>query len=84
MKELLMLNCDEIELILNGCEKTFNKFYQKTQRYIYKLCFDILKNHHDCEEALNDVYIKVINNLKSFNGGSFKYWVVTITKNTAN
>lgn len=52
---------------------------------IFKVAYRVLNNRELSEECINDVFMKVWNNFKKFEGeeGKFKNWICTITKYTA-
>lgn len=53
---------------------------------MYKLAFDIIHNHHDAEDVVHDVIVKVINNADYFesnNKDDLKKLIVIATRNQA-
>ncbi len=53
--------------------------------WIFRVCLFRLGNHHDAEDATQDIVLRVYNNLQQFQGRSqFKTWVNTIIVNYCN
>ncbi|MGL4570434.1 MAG: sigma-70 family RNA polymerase sigma factor [Clostridium sp.] len=52
---------------------------------IFKVAFNVLNSRELSEECINDVFLKVWNNIERFNkeDDKFKNWICTITKYTA-
>ncbi|MEG1482253.1 sigma-70 family RNA polymerase sigma factor [Clostridium sp.] len=52
---------------------------------IFKVAFNVLNSRELSEECINDVFLKVWNNIDRFNkeDDKFKNWICTITKYTA-
>ena len=52
---------------------------------IFKVAYKVLNKRELSEECINDVFLKVWNNIDRFNkeDGKFKNWICTITKYTA-
>ena len=46
------------------------KIYTECGDYMYKTAMDILHNHHDAEDAVNDAMIKIIKHLSKFEGNT--------------
>ncbi len=52
------------------------------QHRVFNAAFRILGNTHECEEVVQDTFIKVIQNLDKFQGrASFAAWLFTISHN---
>lgn len=78
------MNRRDIELLLLKDEKTFEKFYYKYHKLIFKIIYDKVYDFQVAEDLVQDTFIKVIEDLDSYRGANFKYWVITIGKNIAN
>ncbi len=49
---------------------------------VYKLCIIYLKNYHDAEDAVQEVFIKIIEKAPSFSSdGHKKAWIIKVTIN---
>ncbi len=55
--------------------------YDCTHKALYSLCYTYFKNREDSEDALVETYIKIQQNVNSFNGRSGFAWSYTIAKN---
>ena len=64
-------------------EEAFDYCYQKYKNLLYFHIYGILKNHETSEEVLLDTFIKIYDNIDTFDGMYFKAWIVKIAKNTA-
>ncbi len=68
-----------------GSEKAANAFVRKYQKFVYSVALRYLKNHHDSEDAAQEVFIKALGNLKSFRGdASLSSWLYRITANVCS
>lgn len=64
----------------------FREIYNEYKGKVYRGAFSILKNHHDAEEALQDVFFKVYKNIEIFRKlprEEIVPLIVIYTKNTA-
>lgn len=57
-----------------------NELLTEYERYLYKVIISFLKNHHDTEDALQDIKIKIINSYEG-NIDNFKFWSSRIATN---
>jgi RNA polymerase sigma-70 factor (ECF subfamily) len=72
-----------IALIREGDRIAFDRLIVKYQRKIITLCTRMLGNETDGEDAAQDTFVKVYNNIASFGGRSkFSTWLYTIALNT--
>ena len=86
--EYVKLSKNEIEEcildIAMGNSTAISRLYELTHVSIYGFALSILKNIHEAEDVLHDVYIKIIENAHTYEGnGKPMAWVFTITKNLA-
>ncbi len=67
---------------LKGGDKTaLALLYDCTHKPLYSLCYTYFKNRADSEDAVVETYVKIQENIASFNGKSGFNWVYTIAKN---
>ena len=67
-----------------GDMAAFEEIYRMTSGVVYAVCYGITNNRMDAQEAAQDVFIKVHDNLGKFaEGTSFGAWTYRITVNTA-
>lgn len=76
--ELLIREC------IDGNRKSQKKLYELYAPALYRLCFNYAKNTELAEDILQEVFIKLYNNLHKYRGdGPFAAWMRRITINTA-
>jgi RNA polymerase sigma factor (sigma-70 family) len=67
-------------------EKSWEEFVHYYKRYLYVVVRNMNISHHDCEEIVQSVMIKVWDKLKAFqyhpSKGKFRYWLCTIARNS--
>ena len=78
MNEALMVN-----RLKNGDEEAFDYCYLHYQNLVYYEIYKIVKSHEVAEEVMQDTFLKMYLNIKSFDGKYFTAWLVKIAKNTA-
>jgi len=72
-----------IEKTLEGDIKAFEKLINRYRNKGYGLLLNMLKNKMDAEEVLQDAFLKVYKNLKTFRGNSkFSTWFYKIVYNS--
>ncbi len=80
---------DDIQILIEGCKKNDRKaqelLYNKFYVAMASLCARYISNNQDAMQVLNDGFLKVFKNIKSYNSGiaSFYTWVRKIIINTA-
>ncbi|MBO7420187.1 MAG: sigma-70 family RNA polymerase sigma factor, partial [Spirochaetaceae bacterium] len=80
---------DAVELALiraagNGDSRAFAKLVSKYERRLRFLGMRFFKNDTDCDDFVQEVFIKVFTGLHSFKGDSqFSTWLMRIAYNTA-
>ncbi|GAB5399819.1 MAG: sigma-70 family RNA polymerase sigma factor [Aureisphaera sp.] len=74
-----------IEEMQRGSEKAFSSIYEMYSGAIHGVIYVILKDKELTEETLQDVFIKVWNNSKSYTigKGRFYTWLLNIARNAA-
>lgn len=84
-----MLEKTEIEHLIArvaiGDRASFSRLYDATSGKLLGVCFNVLNERSAAEDALQDTFIKVWKNAKSYsvNGLSPMTWLITIARNTA-
>ena len=67
-----------------GDLESFENIYKETAGFVYNVAFRIVNNKQDTEEVVQDVFLNIYHNLKSFRfQSSFKTWAYRITVNCA-
>lgn len=69
---------------LNGKQLAISELIRTYQSYVFNLCYKVLKNKEEAEEATQDCFVKAIRALRAFKKeSSFKTWLYRIAYNTA-
>jgi RNA polymerase sigma-70 factor (ECF subfamily) len=77
---------DEGELVSmasNGDLDAFNQLVLAYQNMAYNLAYTLLGDSDTAEDATQESFIKVYQNIGRFRGGSFRAWLLRIVKNTS-
>ena len=71
-----------IEYIGYGSKDALSNLYEVCKNSIYSFSLSILKNKHDAEDVLQEVFIKIYENASTYQkNGKPMAWILTITKN---
>jgi RNA polymerase sigma-70 factor (ECF subfamily) len=71
---------DLVRSLILKDENAFQEFYDKYCIFIYKICFFMLGNEEDAMDSMQNVFLKIIKKIESFNfKGGLKNWVGKIT-----
>lgn len=57
------------------------ELYRRYAHLILGTCIKILKNEQDSQDAVNDIFIELIEKLKKFEISNFRSWVYRLTQN---
>ena len=74
-------------LISNNSKDNYtlqNLLYLKFNKFIFNICFKVLKNKMESEDLSHDIFIKLIDNINKFNGNNIwglTSWIKVFTKN---
>ncbi len=71
-----------IKKYLDGDESAFKELYNKYKLSLFSFIYHMVKDKELADDIFQDVFIKVIDNLDSFNGENFKAWLFLIARNT--
>jgi RNA polymerase sigma-70 factor (ECF subfamily) len=79
---------DEIKDIIEGCvrgeKRSQDLLYRKFASLLYGICLRYAKNKMEAEDVLQEVYVKIYNNISSYHhDGSFEGWLRRIAVNTS-
>lgn len=72
-----------IKALKQGSEEAFEAIYYQYQNLVYFVIFDILKNRSSSEEVMQDTFLKMYQNIHTFDGRYFQAWLLKIAKNLA-
>jgi len=68
----------------HGDMQAFEKIYKATSGFVYSVARRMLRSDDDAQDVVQEVFLKIHRNLKSFRfQSSFTTWVYRITANTA-
>ena len=72
-----------VNRLKNGDEEAFDYCYLHYQNLVYYEIYKIVRSHEVAEEVMQDTFLKMYQNINSFDGKYFTAWLVKIAKNTA-
>ena len=73
-----------IKDISKGDKEALSKLYEVTKSSVYGFALSILKNMHDAEDVLQEVYVKIYENASLYQANKKTLaWILKITKNLA-
>ncbi|NNE26961.1 MAG: sigma-70 family RNA polymerase sigma factor [Saprospiraceae bacterium] len=73
-----------IHAILSGDTEAFSSLVEQHQDYVYTVCYSVLKNKVEAQEAAQDTFIKVYKSLEHYNeGAKLRSWMYKIAYRTA-
>lgn len=73
---------DCIKNIAIGDTVALSRLYEITKPLVYGFALSLLKNVHEAEDVLHDVYIKIYDNANTYqDNGKPIAWIFTITRN---
>jgi RNA polymerase sigma-70 factor (ECF subfamily) len=73
----LVLRCQQGELA------AFSELFQQQETAVYRLAFTILQNQQDAEDAVQDVFLRIFEQIRGYQAQSaFKTWLTAIVVNS--
>jgi len=73
-----------IDACIKGDRSAQKNLYDLFSKRMYVVCLRYTKSQQEAEDVMQDAFIKVFKNLKSYRGDSrFDYWIKRIVINTA-
>ena len=80
-----MTEPQEIENLIQKCKKgdaeAFNQLIERYADRCYAYFFRLTGRSHVSEELLSDLFLRLVNKIHSFEGGSFQSWLFTVASN---
>ncbi len=71
-----------IQRVLSGDNLAYAELVRHYQRMVYTVCFRVLRNMQDAEEATQDSFVKTYQHLAGFGGhAKFSTWLYSIANN---
>ena len=58
-----------LQRVRNGDESAFTEIYQKSERLVYNTCYRILNNKENAEDAMQETYLALYNNIDTIKDG---------------
>ncbi|PCJ59181.1 MAG: hypothetical protein COA79_10795 [Planctomycetota bacterium] len=84
MKPLADINSLFQKYCKSTSENNLLEILKQSQKYIFKICFKVLKNQHEAEDATQDVLIKIIQNIHILKKDSkLTSWINQVSLNQA-
>lgn len=76
-----------LDNLVDRCQQgelaAFSELFQMQETAVYRLALTILRNEQDAEDAVQDVFLRVFEQIKGYQGQSaFKTWLTAITVNS--
>lgn len=84
-RDFSKLSDEELLQLFAGADgqAAFGAIYERYHRYVYQVCWRILRREEIVNEVSQDVFIKVYTKTSDFRGdSSFKTWLTTVIRNT--
>lgn len=77
------MNLDDITIkaAQKGNMDAFRRIVESYQSIVFGICFNVLKDHHEAENAAQETFIKVYSSLNTYEFKGFKTWVSRIALN---
>ena len=72
----------EVAKLMSGNYDRYEKVYELSQKYIYKIINDIVQNHHTTEDLMQETYLQIYNKIDSLKEAkAFYVWAGRIATN---
>lgn len=76
----------DLDGLVHRCQQgelaAFTELFHACEGRIYRLAITILQNEQDAEDAVQDVFLRVFEQIKTFQGqAAFTTWVTAVTVN---
>ena len=72
----------EVQKLKDGDFSNSNAIYELSEKYIYKIINDIVKNHHTTEDLMQEAYIQIYNKINTLQEvKAFYVWAGRIATN---
>lgn len=78
-----MTELEMIQSIINGNKNDYSYIMETYHNELFKYIYNLTGNYSDTEDLLQDVFIKIYQNLRKYdsNKASFRTWIYRITTN---
>jgi RNA polymerase sigma-70 factor (ECF subfamily) len=73
-----------IKELLKKDDKSFTLLYDNYSKSLYGVIFNLIKNREEAEDVLQEVFVKIWNNIESYNEskGRLYTWMLNIARNS--
>ena len=72
----------EVQKLKDGTSGDYNLLYELSEKYIYKIINDIVKNHHTTEDLMQETYLQIYNKIDTLQEAkTFYVWAGRIATN---
>jgi RNA polymerase sigma factor (sigma-70 family) len=72
----------EVRKLIDGDESSYQRIYDLSEKYIYKIISDIVKNHQTTEDLMQETYLQIYNKIGTLqNPEAFYVWAGRIATN---
>lgn len=82
-KEMTLTDTEIIELYFSRSENAISETDKKYRNYLYTIAYNILGDELDCEECLNDTYLKTWNSVPPVRPKNLRTYLSKIMRNKA-
>lgn len=71
-----------VQKLKDGADGDYNLVYELSEKYIYKIINDIVKNHHTTEDLMQETYLQIYNKIDTLQDArAFYVWAGRIATN---
>lgn len=78
-----MLSNTLVNQIKDKDESAFEELFDEYHKIVSYVIYQIVKNQEITKDLVQETFFTIYNKIDQYDGGSLKYWIVTIAKNTA-
>lgn len=72
-----------VNQIKNRDEVAFEKIYDEYHKIVFYVIYQIVKDKEAALDLVQDTFMNVYNKIDQYDGGNFKYWIISIAKHLA-
>jgi len=82
-KEIILTDEEILDLYFSRSEDAIKETDKKYGKYLYTIAYNILRDERDCEECLNDTYLKAWNSFPPVRPRNLRTYLSKIIRNNA-
>ena len=82
-KEIILTDEEILDLYFSRSEDAIKETDRKYGKYLYTIAYNILRDECDCEECLNDTYLKAWNSIPPVRPRNLRTYLSKIIRNNA-